>query len=112
MSYIEKRRFPRMDYNRVISYYLLDENEKVVSGGIGEMKNISYVGFMMVTNKIVQSEYILFVFRDEENNVIEMKGKVNYSRKDKTGVIYTGIGFVDDDYKKSQFAKHLEMLIE
>lgn len=108
MDYLEKRKSPRVDTNNFISYYLLDENDKIYSEGFGKAKDISDEGLLMVTGKIIESDYILVVATDERNNIIEMKGKVCHSREDKTGVIYTGIELVGDDEKKSQYTKHLK----
>ena len=108
MSYLEKRKSQRWYSNNFISYCLLDENDKIFGEGYGITKNISDVGLQMETGKIIESDYILVVATDERNKLVGMKGKVCHSIKDETGVIITGIEFVDDDDKKSQFAKHLK----
>ena len=95
MSHLEKRRFPRKDAYHLISFYLLDENEKIVGAGACETENISDGGLQIVTNKEIQSQYVLLVIRDEGNNVVDMKGKVIYSRKGKNDKIYTGIEFFE-----------------
>ena len=109
MGYFEKRKSQRWYNNNFIAYYLLDENDKIISEGFGKTKNISDVGLLLVAGKIIESDYILIAATDERENIIEMKGKVCHSRKnDETGVIYTGIEFVGDEDKRSQFAKHLK----
>lgn len=108
MIYLEKRRFPRSDVDRIVSYYLLDENEKILNAGVAEIINISEVGVLMSTDKKIESEYILFVIRDGKNKVIEMKGKVSHLRKDKSGKILTGIEFIGEDSEKTNFADHLK----
>ncbi len=108
MGYLEKRRSPRLNTNNFISYYLLDENDKIYSEGFGKTKNISDVGLLMVTGKEIESAYILIVATDEGNNIIEMKGKVCHAKKDASGVILTGIEFTGDDRAKAQFALHLK----
>ena len=55
MSHMEKRRSPRLDTNNFISYYLLDENDKIYSEGFGKTKNISDVGLLMATGKEIES---------------------------------------------------------
>ncbi len=112
MIYLEKRRFQRTDVDRIISFYLLDENEKIVSAGVAEAMNISEVGLLMVTDKKVQSEYILIVIRDDRNKVIEMKGKISHSRKDKTGKIFTGIEFIGEESQKTRLANRLKRSTE
>jgi hypothetical protein len=108
MGHIEKRRSPRLDTNNFISYYLLDENDKIYSEGFGKTKNISDVGLLMVTGKEIESAYILIVATDEKNNIIEMKGKVCHAKKDEAGVILTGIEFTGDKQENAQFATHLK----
>ena len=72
--------------------------------------NISEVGVLMMTEKSIQSEYILFVIRDGKNKVIEMKGKVSHLRKDKTGKVYTGIEFIGKDVEKAHFTNHFKKI--
>ena len=110
MGQFEKRRFPRVDSNNFISYYHLDENDEIYSEGFGKTKDISDVGLLMVTGKIIESPYILIVATDEKHDIIEMKGKVCHSKKDETGVIYTGIEFIADDDYKSHFAEQLRKM--
>ena len=105
MGFIEKRRSPRVDIDTFISYYLLDENDKIFKGGFGKTKNISDVGLLIVTSEKIETEYILVAITDGRKTIIEMKGKVIHSRKDKNGNIYTGIELIGDDDKKSEFAK-------
>ena len=110
MIYLEKRRFPRSDVDRIVSYYLLDENEKILNAGVAEILNISEVGVLMSTDKSIQSEYILFVIRDGKNKVIEMKGRVSHLRKDKNGKVYTGIEFIGEDFEKTHFTNHFKKI--
>ena len=81
MSYSEKRRYPRFDTDNFISYYLVDENGKIYSEGLGKSKNISKKGILLVTGKLVESNYILILAADEKNNIIKMQGKIAYSKK-------------------------------
>ena len=108
MGYLDKRNSQRWYSNNFISYCLLDENDKIFGEGYGKTKNISDLGLLMETSKIIESDYILIGTTDERNKIIGMKGKVCRRTMDGTGVIYTGIEFVGDDDKKSQFAKHLK----
>ena len=110
MIYLEKRRSQRTDVSQIISYYLLDENEKILSAGVADTINISDVGLLIATSKMIQSQYILIVIRDGRNKVLEMKGKVSHSRRDQSGQIYTGIEFIGDDSQKKQFTKHFKKL--
>ena len=108
MSYLEKRRFPRKDAYHLISFYLLDENENIVDAGVGETENISDGGLQIVTNKVIQSQHILLVIRDEKRNVVDLKGKVIYSRKNNNDKVYIGIEFIGEDTKKAHFANCLK----
>ena len=107
MDYTEKRQYPRLEANRLIPYYLLDKDGKILIAGLGRAKNISEVGLLLVTNEIIESEYILVVTGTEFNNVIKMKGRVVHSTKSKTGEICTGIEFVGDDDNKTKIAEIL-----
>lgn len=107
MGYAEKRRNPRLETNNFVSYYYLDENESIISEGLGKAKNISKKGLMLVTGKLVETDKILIVSTDERHNIIEMKGKVAYTRKADGGSIYTGIEFLGSSGENLQFAKSL-----
>ena len=109
LDYVEKRRFPRTDANRLIPYYLLNKDDEILNAGLGTMKNISDVGLLIVTDKLIESDYILILAADENSKIVEMKGKVSHSRKEKTGQVYSGIEFLSDDDNKSQFAKYLRI---
>ena len=63
------------------------------------------MGLLIVTGKIIETDDILVAIIDEKNNIIEMKGKVRHSRKDKNGESFVGIELIGDDDKKSEFAK-------
>ena len=93
-----------MDVNNFVSYYLLDENDKIFHGGFGKSKNISDVGILIETSELIKTDFVIVAIIDEGNNFIEMKGKVRHSRKDKNNVIYTGIELIGDSEKKSAFA--------
>lgn len=107
MSYSEKRRYPKIDTDNFISYYLVDENGKIYSEGLGKAKNISKKGILLVTGKLVESNYILILAADEKNNIIEMQGKIAYSKKDDSGVFFTGIEFLGNVKENYLFAKSL-----
>ena len=107
MSYSEKRRYPRLGTDNFISYYLVDEDGKIYSEGLGKAKNISNVGILLVTGKLVESDYIFILATDEKNNIIEMKGKIVYSKKDDSGVFFTGIEFLRTAEENYLFAKSL-----
>ena len=107
MDYAEKRKNARLETNNFISYYYLDENESVISEGLGKAKNISPEGILLVTGKPVESNKILIVSTDEKNNIIELKGKVVYTRRTDSGPFHTGIEFLGHPYENLQFAKSL-----
>ena len=108
MGYLDTRKASRSDTNNFILFYLLDENDKIYSEGMGKALNISRGGLLMVTGVIIESDSILIAASDERDNNIEIKGKVCYSKKVKKGTIYTGIEFVGDEKEKSYFVQHLK----
>ena len=105
MASFEKRRSSRVDIDNFISYYLLDKDDKIFKAGFGKTKNISNLGLLIVTDKMIEADDILVAIIDERNHIVEMNGKVRHSRKDKNGNIYTGIELIGDDDKKSEFAE-------
>ena len=44
-----------MEANRLIPYYLLDEDGKILTAGLGRAKNVSNVGLLMATDETIDT---------------------------------------------------------
>ena len=89
----EKRIYPRVGTVNLISYIGVDKDGNKQSQGMGTAQNISQHGLRIETNRMIESEYISLLSNDRENNLVEIKGKVVFSRQAQTRRFETGICF-------------------
>jgi hypothetical protein len=103
----EKRKYPRIKTQNVISYICTDEDDNQLGEGVGETMNISQGGILLKTPLPIEAEYILLTTIDLENNTIDIKGKVAHSQRDESGKFKTGITFLGTHNEKIQIVKCL-----
>ena len=94
MPKTDKREYPRVETRNVVSYVCVDKEGNEIGEGMGETLNISQGGILLKSPYPIESEFILLMSIDLENNIIEIKGKVAHSKKDKSGKYETGISFL------------------
>ena len=104
---MDRRRYPRVAIRNLISYLSIDENGKVTDQSIGEALNISQSGLFIETTRIISSEYISLMSIDPENKLIELNGKIAYSKNIGSGKFGAGISFQAPENKKIQFVINL-----
>ena len=94
-SIINKRKNPRVKTSNGVSYICIDENGNEIEQGMGRAIDISLGGMLLETSVPIESKYILIATIDLEGNLIEIRGKVAYSRKIESGEFLTGIQFLE-----------------
>ena len=94
MPKTDKRKYPRVETRNVVSYVCLDKKGTEIGEGMGETLNISQGGILLKSSYPIESEFILLMSIDLENNIMEVKGKVAHSKKNKSGKYETGIRFL------------------
>ena len=107
MAMEEKRMYARVGTVNLISYLVLDDLGNKLSQGMGAALNISPTGLLLQTTQTIDSERISLLSNDIENNLIEIIGKVIYSREIKAGNFETGIYFQGTTRENIQFVKNL-----
>jgi hypothetical protein len=107
MPETEKRKYPRIPTQNVISYLCTDEDDNQLGEGVGETINISQGGILLKTPLPIESEFIMLTTIDLENNTIDIKGKVAHSRRDESGKFATGIRFLGTQEEKIKMVKCL-----
>jgi hypothetical protein len=85
----------------------MDENGCVVQENMGVALNISQSGILMETADSIFSKYVTLISVDLKENMIEIRGKVAYCKKDKSGKYRTGIRFKGTHAQNIHFAKGL-----
>ena len=107
MPKTDKREYPRVETRNVVSYVCLDKNGYEIGEGMGETLNISQEGILLKSTYPIESEFILLVSIDLENKIMEIKGKVAHSKKDKSGKYETDISFLGTHDENIQTIKNL-----
>jgi len=95
ISIINKRKNPRVKTSNGVSYVCIDENGNEIEQGMGKTIDISLGGILLKTSVPIESKYILLATIDLKGNVIEIRGKVAYSRKIESGEFLNGIQFLE-----------------
>jgi c-di-GMP-binding flagellar brake protein YcgR len=95
MPELDRRTYPRIHISNGVSYACLNDKFKEVDQGIGKVLNISQGGVLLETPKKINSRYILIMSIDLEDNMIEIRGKVIYSKKHPANWMLTGVKFME-----------------
>ena len=85
MSKPERRKYPRVRVYYPISYVCMDENGCIVQQNMGVALDISQGGILIETADSIFSKYVTLISVDLRENMIEIRGKVAYCKKDKSG---------------------------
>ena len=95
ISMINKRKNPRVKTSNSVSYVCIDENGNEIEQGMGKTIDISLGGILIETSVRIESKYILLATIDLKGNLIEIRGKIAYSRKIEFGEFLNGIQFLE-----------------
>ncbi len=87
----DNRKHHRIDSLNLISYVCFDEDNNPVMQGMGRTLNVSEDGILLDTNVMIDLHYTLSLKIGLEDELIDIKGKVIYSRPDGDGNFKTGI---------------------
>jgi len=105
MPKTDKREHPRVETRNIVSYVCVDKEGNEIGEGMGETINISQGGILLKSAYPIESEFILLMSIDLENNLMEIKGKVAHSKKDKSAKYETGISFLGTHDETIQIIK-------
>ena len=104
---MEQRKYPRVETCNLISYLLIRANGEITEQGMGRALNISQGGILLETTRPIFSEHISLMSVDLDNNLIEIKGNVVYSKNNGFGMIKNGVRFQGKHGEIIQFAAKL-----
>ncbi|MDH4205746.1 MAG: PilZ domain-containing protein [Desulfobacteraceae bacterium] len=103
MTFVEKRKHPRVDINNLISYRCMDDSGNQTKEGRGKSINISQGGILIETHNPFEWQDILLLFIDIEDESVSIKGKVIYCNAANFGKFRTGIQFLETNDKIVSF---------
>ncbi len=107
MEKTERRKYPRVWVYYPISYVCMDKNDYVVQQDMGVALNISQSGILIETANSVFSKYVTLISVDLKKNIVEIRGKVAYCKKNKSGKYRTEISFKGTHAENIHFVKGL-----
>ena len=99
----EKRIDPRIESSNLLSYICLDENNHEMMQGMGRALNVSEGGIMLETHVPIDPHHIVSMTMALEDDLMDFKGEIAYSRKREDGKFESGIEFIEMDEEKQRF---------
>jgi len=107
LTFVEKRKHPRVDINNLVSYRCTDDSGKLTKQGRGKSVNISQGGILIETHDPFEWQDILLLSIDIEDESVSIKGKVVYCNAANFGKFRTGIQFLESNEKIVSFVTEL-----
>jgi hypothetical protein len=81
----------------------MDDDGTELGEGIGRAISLSLGGLLLKSNTRIESGKILVSIVDEDNDFIETKGEIVYSREVEHGIFQSGIRFLEGHEKTRNF---------
>jgi len=91
----EKRRHSRIDSLNLLSYLCMDENEEVLTRGVGRTLNVSKGGILLETHAPFDPNHTISLVIAMKDDLIDIKGKVVDSWTGKNKKYNTRIEFIE-----------------
>ena len=107
LSGAERRKFPRVRTDNPITYAMINEKGTKIGQGIGRSINVSQSGLLLETCEYIGSKYIFLVSTDTDQNLVEIVGKVIFSREISKSVFNSGIHFMGEHEDNVKFRRDL-----
>ena len=107
MTFVEKRKHPRVNINNLISYRYMYDNDNKTKEGRGKSVNISQGGILIETHDPFEWQDILLLSIDIKDESVSTKGKVIYCNAANFGKFRTGIQFLETNEKIISFVEGL-----
>ena len=96
MTTKERRKDERFD-SLNLSYICVDDQGAIVQEGMGRTLNVSESGICLETHFEIDTNLYLAVTIALEDNLVNIKGKVAFSRPGKEEKFETGVEFIEVD---------------
>ena len=103
----ERRKHTRIAVQTVFSYICLDEDGNPVDEGMGTTVDVSQGGIMIETSRPIETETLLLVSVDQNKQMLEIKGKVVYTRALNPSKHLSGIQFIGSAEEVMKMVKNI-----
>jgi hypothetical protein len=107
MAATDRRKYPRVPICDPISYISIDSEGNPLSRNLGTVQNASQNGLNIETFEAIDSEFALFSFVDLAKKLVEIKGRIAYSRQKQSGKFESGISLQGTSEEMLQFITKL-----
>ena len=100
-----KRKSQRIGSHNLLSYFCTDKDNSPVTQGMGRTLNVSEGGILLETRHRIDPAHIVSIKISLEEELMDMKGNVVFSKEREYGRFETGIQFIDIDENKVRILK-------
>ena len=101
------RKHSRIKTQNLISYFAFNKHHKLISHGLGVALDISKGGILLETPYSIESNYLVLTAIDKLKKIIEVKGRLIYSKKAAGGTYLCGIEFIGNNERVKYFITRL-----
>ena len=95
----EKRQHQRVSTLNLLHYVCLDDDGSHLEQGMGKTLDISQGGLLMETHIQIEAPFIMLLALGFEEELVDIKGEVVYSRKNEAGMYESGVKFLETNEK-------------
>lgn len=92
----EKRKYPRVKTENLLSFICFDENNLESDQGVGKAIGVSQGGLLLESHSPIETDRIILTTIIAENEFMEIKARVAYRRKAGPGIFHTGVQFLEN----------------
>ena len=107
MTTTDRRKYPRVPICDPISYISIDSKGNHLSQNLGTVQNASQDGLNIETYDAIDSEFVLISFVGLDLKLVEIKGRIAFTRQKQSGKFENGINLQGTSEEKLQFIKKL-----
>lgn len=93
----EKRKFARIDSLHLLNYVFSGDDEDGKTQGMGRTLNVSEAGIMLETHTPIAVESYIYLTIGFEEDMVDIKGRVIYTKENESKMNESGIEFLDMD---------------
>lgn len=103
----DRRQYRRIKILNLLAYECMDEDDNQLERGMGRVLDISQSGLLLETRNLIESKNILLSASGVQEALIDVKGKVVYSRNSGYETCHTGVEFHVKDEQTHKFVVEL-----
>jgi CheY-like chemotaxis protein len=103
----ERRRYRRVKVLNLLAYECMDEDDNQLERGMGRVLDISQTGLLLETQHLIESKNIRLSASGVQEDLIDIKGKVVYSKNSGLETCHTGVEFYEKGDQTHRFVVEL-----